>query len=304
MSLFEKLQIGSNVLVVCHDAGGAEVISAWVCHHSDYRYRFYLDGPAVTVFDRKMSRAESSESLVNLIKTSDFVLTGSGWISSLEKEAIKESKKQGVAVATCLDHWANYRDRFWYDGMLVLPDEIWVVDKYALKIAKEVFQDVRIQLIENQYILDIIEEFSSYKIEKGERESLHILYVCEPISRHLAIKASYDEFEAMELFVLQLEGLVELFGNIKVRIRAHPSEPFEKYYKYIVKSHSIEITLGKGDTLVSDCAWSDWVVGMNSMALVVALAVGKEVFCCIPGASRPNVLPYDEIQNLLELGEG
>jgi len=277
------------------------------------QYRFVLDGPALKVFKRKLNGVKSDrrEDINRLIEESDLVLTGSGWASNLEKYAIKQSKSRRTKVATFLDHWCNYQDRFQHSGELVLPDEIWVGDAYALKIAEETFRNTPIRLIENPYLMDIRDEIKLLgKNRVDQANTLHILYICEPVSPHALIKNGredafgYTEFEAMDLFVSHLHRLVDSSRKVQVRIRPHPSEPSGKYDRFAGKvSDKLEITINHGNTLVDDCAWSDWVVGMNSMALVVALAAGKKVFCCIPGQSRSRSLPHDGIGNFLELNE-
>jgi len=306
----------SLTLVVSHDAGGAEVISSWVRKHPKNTYLFVLDGPAVPIFTRKLGRPENYpyKKLDELVQKSNFVLTGTGWASNLEKMAIRLAKDRQVKSASFLDHWCNYRERFDLDGEQVLPDELWVGDAYAMELAREIFCGTPVRLIENPYLMDIRDEIDllSEKHEKrdggdGGNGCIHILYICEPVSPHALIKSGrddafgYTEFEAMDLFVSHLHALVEPVGKIQVRLRPHPSEPPEKYARYTGKeSGQLEIMISQGNTLVDDCAWSDLVVGMNSMALVVALAAGKKVFCCIPGHSRPVGLPHEGIRNFLE----
>ena len=42
-----------------------------------------------------------------------------------------------------LDHWVNYQGRFVYKKRMVLPDEIWVVDKYAENLAQRQFKGTK-----------------------------------------------------------------------------------------------------------------------------------------------------------------
>ncbi|PCH54299.1 MAG: hypothetical protein COC22_00400 [Flavobacteriaceae bacterium] len=299
------------MLVVCHDAGGAEVVSAWVRRNPDYQYRFILDGPAVKIFKGKITGLEIADcsDLAQLIDQSAMVLTGTSWASDLEKKAIKYSKERQVNVTSFLDHWCNFPDRFQYDGVLVLPDEIWVGDTYAQRIAAEQFPDIPVRLIENPYMMDIRAEIDQCGGKQVNGNSCcNILYVCEPVSVH-ALKESgrvdavgYTEFEAMDLFISHLQRLDHSDREIRVRIRSHPSEPMDKYADYAkMYSEGLEITVGKESSLIADCAWSDMVVGMNSMALIIALEVRRKVFCCIPGHSKPTGLPHEGIHNFLEL---
>ena len=71
-----------------------------------------------------------------MIKRSELVITGSSWPSRFEVAAIKNAIKNQVKVVTFLDHWIHYQLRFLFNGKLILPNEIWVGDKVAFKIAK------------------------------------------------------------------------------------------------------------------------------------------------------------------------
>src|ERR1039458_3348081 len=79
-----------RILVVARDAGGAEVVSAWVKKHRDADYRFLLEGPAVLVFRRKLGMIAilSAAEMHLSIGAVNFVLTGTGYGSDLEKIAI------------------------------------------------------------------------------------------------------------------------------------------------------------------------------------------------------------------------
>ena len=298
-------------MVVCHDAGGAEVVSAWVRRNSDYQYRFILDGPAVKIFKGKITGLEIADcsDLAELVDQSAMVLTGTSWASNLEKKAIQLAKNHQVKAVSFLDHWGNYEERFDLDGDQVLPDELWVGDSYAMELARRMFCGIPIRLIENPYLIDIRNEIDQCS---GKRASgngcCNILYVCEPVSVHALKKSGrvdavgYTEFEAMDLFISHLQWLDHSDREIRVRIRSHPSEPEDKYADYAkMYSEGLEISVGKESSLIDDCAWSDMVVGMNSMALIIALEARRKVFCCIPGHSKPTGLPHEGIHNFLEL---
>ena len=299
------------MLVVAHDAGGAEMVSSWLRRSPQSDCQFLIDGPATSIFERKLGKLKIAppESMEGLVEGSSLVITGTSWASNLEKRVIKQARENKVKVVSILDNWANYLERFDLEGEQILPDEIWVGDEYAFRIAEETFKNVTIRLIDNPYLLDIKDEIDSCKAESGEaRADLKLLYVCEPVSEH-ACKSrgrvdafGFTEYEAMELFISHLQKLSFANGNMEVRIRPHPSEAPDKYDRYInIESDQITVSKSHASTLVEDCAWSNWVIGINSMALVVALMAGKDVFCCIPGHTRPFGLPHEGIRNFLEL---
>lgn len=293
-----------KVLIVAHDAGGAELISSWVKKNCDnYFFEYCLDGPAVLIFSRKLGRLECvcEEMVRRQLANFDFVLTGSGWGSVLEKSFIALAKQQGVTVVTYLDHWTNYRKRFEWQGDLVLPNAIWTGDQQALQIAQREFPQVEIYLQPNCYLQDVVEEI--HVLEKAEgkcdADRRRVLYICEP---RQTVQAGldfwhYTEFEALTGY---LDYLLQLgIAGEVIRIRLHPSEPKGKYDAIINKYRRLlTIQLSEGTSLAQDCAWAQWVVGCDSMAMVVALFAGRKVFSCIPKGGRALTLPFPEIEQV------
>lgn len=292
-----------DILVVSHDAGGAEVISSWVRHQRRFRFRFVLEGPAREVFLRKIPDISfcSRDLLLDGLADIDLVLTGTGWASDLEKQAIVLAKKQGVPVASYLDHWVNYQARFLLDGRMVMPDEIWVGDRYAYDLAVGNFPNSRIKLEPDLYLEEMrvaISLASSSQVRPDK--AIRILYVCEPLSTVAQRQYNdprywgYTEFEALEGYFHYLQKQAPV--GVKVRIRPHPAEPQGKYQDIRIRYENfLEIEESTGRTLIEDCAWADWIVGCQSMPLVIGVLAGKQVFSCIPEGGKPMMLPFREI---------
>src|SRR6185295_16936876 len=114
----------STICIASHDAGGAEILACYVAQ-TGLRCRFALEGPALKVFERHLGRV-AVEPLAAAIAGSDWCLFGTSWQSDLEWRAIEEANRAGKRVASFLDHWINYRERFVRDGVQHLPDELWV----------------------------------------------------------------------------------------------------------------------------------------------------------------------------------
>ena len=146
----------SKVAVVCHDAGGSEIISSWIMKNLN-NYSFYLQGPAKKIFKDKIN-ATSEKSLNSVISNCDWLLCGTSWQSELEKKAIQIAKNSNIKSISYIDHWVNYEERFIYNDNILLPDEIWVADKEALEIATKIFLNTEIKLIENEYLKSIQKE--------------------------------------------------------------------------------------------------------------------------------------------------
>ena len=287
-----------KVGVCCHDAGAAEIISSYVMQKNIFPL-YCLSGPAIKVFERKIGTIDNIP-LLDIVKNSDWLLCGTSWKSDLEWNVIKEAKKQQKKIIVFLDHWVNYRERFIRNNEECLPDEIWVGDHYAEKIAKDNFLNVKIKLIENPYLLDIKEQL--LRLGKSRVESNSFLYVCEPIREHAYFQHGderywgYTEEEALRYFLTNINEISKV--KRLVVIRPHPSEDFNKYDWVFDEFNHKGIKIDNKKTLLGQILESDIVVGCESMAMVVAILAEKEVISSIPTDGRPCVLPHKEIGSI------
>lgn len=290
------------IAVVANDAGGAEILSSYVRQqHLDCLY--VLEGPARKIFERKLGRVETVP-LDKALRRATSVLSGTGWHSNLEFEAIKMARSLGKPSVAFLDHWINYRERFIRSGELCLPDEIWVGDPMAEVMAKKIFPGVLIRRKENPYFGDIVEEYAGIEIPPRTARGVSVLYVCEPL-RGIALQQfgnerhwGYVEEDALRYFLANVNALGSRVERIV--IRPHPSEPVDKY-DWARTEIDLPIEAGGRLTQMEEIAECDVVIGCQSMAMVVGLLAGKRVICCIPPEGKPCALPHREIESLQEL---
>jgi len=291
------------VAIVSHDAGGAEILSSYL-RRERVPSLLVLEGPAIGVFERKLGALPRAE-LDEAVSRASWVLCGTGWQSDLEWRAIVLAREAGKRVVAFLDHWINYRERFERHGKLCMPDELWVGDDYAARIARAQFSDVAINLIDNPYFDDIREDLKVQRDRASPRaKGCVILYVCEPM-REPGLRLfgderyfGYVEEEALEYFLHNLGAIAADVARVK--IRPHPAEPPGKY-QWVVAHGSVPIELSVGTTLAEDVAGADVVVGCESMAMVVGLIGGKRVVSAIPPGGRSCALPHDAIESLRDL---
>lgn len=286
-------------LVVSHDAGGAEIVSSWVNQNPQYQYKFILEGPAASVFERKLTgiKIESSKKLERLVVDSNFVLTGSSQSSTLEKKAIVIAKESGTQVATFLDYWYGYENRFVYQGKTVLPDEIWVGDEYAIDLARDIFPQAKIVFYSNPYLREVLAEAQKIGVS-ANKKVLGILYLCQPYCEECEDRNGevnhVTDISGLEYFLQNI--LDHLPEKVEVRLRLHPTENGYKYKDIIYSyNNSLKITISRKQSLAEDCVWADWAVGMHAAALVIALSIGCKAFHCIPPMAKSCALPHEEI---------
>lgn len=289
--------------IVAHDAGGAEILSSYVCRQK-LCCLYVLQGPACKVFERKLGGIETLP-LDDAIRRADWVLCGTSWQSDLEFDAIKLARTLGKRSAAFLDHWVNYRERFERKGELNLPDEIWVGDSIAAGLAGKAFDHTPIRLIENPYFMDIRAEVLNVPVKRsGDTERLAVLYVCEPVREHALRQHGnerywgYTEEDALRYFLANATVLGKPVGRIL--IRPHPSEAANKY-DWVKDEFNLPIAFGGSRLLIEEIAESDVVVGCSSMAMVVGLLAGKRVISSIPPGGPRCALPQPEIELLQQL---
>jgi len=293
-----------RILIAANDAGGSHVLAAYLKEEmKGEQFDFALTGPAVKIFTDLFGEIViiPQQFTEKEITTYKQVITATGWGSDLEKKIIIEAKKHSIPCSSMLDHWTEYPSRFTLNGKLNLPDEIWVTDHVAQKIAAASFPKTKIVKKENYYLLSLIEKAKKFK--KQNSNLTNILYCTEPTSEAAQKRFGspdaygYTEFTAMEKFfecLSQKTNKTELL----VRLRTHPAEAKDKYQKindYWQKHLTIEISTS---SLEEDLGWSDWIVGCNSMVMAIGIFAQKKVFCAIPNKNITMSLPFTEIIRL------
>ena len=91
---------------------------------------------------------------------------------------------------------------------------------------------------------------------------------------------------------------MKLKPDLKViRVRLHPSES-PSSYGWVRDYPNLAIDILPRGPLEVDLSYVSTVVGNDTMAMVVALESGKEVYCSIPPGSRECSLPHTGIIHL------
>lgn len=291
------------ICVCSHDAGGAEILSSYV-RQQGLDCTYVLGGPALKIFERKIGGVDCRP-LADAIQQSDWLLCGTSWQSDLEWQAIEMARAMGKRSVAFLDHWVNYRERFVRGGDTHLPDEIWVGDPLAETMARRIFPELSIRLVDNPYFDDIRRELAQLgQLSETGTHNLRVLYVCEPLREHALREYGderywgYTEEDALRYF---LSNFSALSGAVdRIVIRPHPSEASGKY-DWAKQEFDLPIVSGGAKTLFEEVAESDVVVGCESMAMVVGLLADRRVISCIPPGGKVCALPQPEIESLQAL---
>jgi len=279
------------ISVICNDAGAANLIIFFLKNINNLKLYPYMEGPAEKIWNDVFPQIPIMQSLDTAINNSKLVITGTGWQSDLEFQARLIAKKKNIKSIAIIDHWVNYKDRFIRQDITLLPDEIWVFDKYALQIAKDEFPDTEIAL-KNNYYLDSMTKLS--KINTQSKKPI-LLYLTEPIRAKWG-KDMDGEFQALNFFFDNIKKL-QLPDIYRLIVRLHPSENTLKYKQWF-ENRGLAYTLDINKDISTSIGQARWVVGCQTYAMVIAIKSGKKVFSSLPPWAPDCRLPQKEIFHL------
>jgi len=280
--------------VVCHDAGGGNKVIAMLQACGLEPAYVCMEGPAKVLWQRAFSDSIPLSSDFNWIDQVSVVLTGTGWASDFEHEARRLSQKLGIRSIAVLDHWANYVERFSRKGTVVLPDELWVVDRYAESLAHQVFPGIPVYLKPDYYA----EREVSLIAPIDAQTPNVLLYLLEPVRSDWGLGVA-GEFQALRFF-LQCIPFLGLPVKTVINLRPHPSEIADKYVEFLDEHNDFPIRMASG-SLTDSISASRWVTGCQTYAMTLALRAGRKVFGSLPSWAPCCVLPHKGIVHLKDI---
>ncbi|MBN8811831.1 MULTISPECIES: hypothetical protein [unclassified Sphingomonas] len=288
--IFGAFADAGRIAIVAHDAGAANHIFSWIGGEGG-TYRVLVEGVAARLWVQRFGTAPAEMMLDAVLRDVDFVVTGTGWASDLEHAARKQARALGLRTAAVVDHWVNYRERFVRDGEEVLPDEIWVTDEYALAEARRRLDGVPIVLKPNWYLAEQVAAAGPPAVQ-GD-----LLFVAEP-ARDDWGRGNAGEFQTLD-FLWAHRDVAGINAGVAMRIRPHPSDPPGKYDAWIAAhpGSRLDHSRDMGEALRSAL----WVAGLQSYALVIALASGRPAICALPPWAPPNRLPHTGLLKLRDV---
>lgn len=285
--------------IVAHDAGAANHIIHWLLAQ-DIQVKtehIILQGPA-----QKLAKEHgikyTHRGLEALVNEVDVLLVGSGWGSELEKNAMFLGLKNNKKVICVFDHWTNFKQRLSYQQAYLQVDEIWVTDTYAYELAKQQHPNISVLKKNNVYL----EQSKAAIIQKSAKLiTTKQLFLMEPIRQPwYKNQQELGEFLAFKFFIKN-RHLLGLADEKNIMIRPHPSDEEAKYQQLQSLFPLMNIEISKNTHLFDDIAQSNWVFGMQSYAMVIALAAGKTVVSCLPPNAPSCVLPHTNLLHLRDI---
>jgi hypothetical protein len=125
----------TSYFIACHDAGAANIIMSQE-YAEGFPAAFYcFQGPALKTWQSKVPAQKRCSDLNFAIERCSVLRSGTGWASDFEHSARKLALEANLYVIAVIDRWVNYEQRFIRNGERILPNEIEVMDEYAVTLA-------------------------------------------------------------------------------------------------------------------------------------------------------------------------
>jgi hypothetical protein len=276
--------------VAAFDAGAANLIFSLIKGMPQMPVWRSLDGPARQVWSNYFpDDGIHSESVPT--RGLHALITGTGWGSDFEHRMRFRAKAEGIFSVAVLDHWINYESRFFHRGFFCFPDEIWVSDPAAQRVARRCFPQIPVILRSNDYLENEVSRICPV----AEATSDDVLYLLEP-TRSTWGRDTPGEFQALDYFLARTKEIRTL--NIgELRLRLHPSEPPDKYDHYLNQDFGYNIAIATR-SLAEEISRVKNVVGCQTFAMVIALHAGRSVYSSLPPWAPPCALPHSGIIHL------
>lgn len=278
----------NKITVASHDAGGAEIICAFL---KKKKLDFFpiVSGPAIKIFKKHFKNIKKNK-IGYALDNSDYLLTGSSIKSKHELNIIIKAKKKKLLTKTYLDHWINYKKRFVRNNKKkVFPDQILVGDVYASKTAKKVFPKLKVILINNPSWEMAKKKYKKKKITKN----IKILFASSYFKKRDRINPEIN-FTGPDMVKRFLNNIKDIFKFEKKKIKSiiirhHPRETKKKYLKFVNKKQGI--FLDNNTDFLKSISQASHIVGCESMMAVYAKIMGKKTININIGSSRLKTLP-------------
>jgi len=290
-----------TVGIVAHDAGAANHLIAWIAkgRFQGMNLKLSFHGPALAIAKATLSEF-LVQSIEELVASCSVIIVGTGWQTNIEYKAVKIAGDKSIAVIAVLDHWTNFRQRFSRNKIELLPDYLWVVDEYAKVIATTDLAGIPLSIMPNDYLESQVELVNSYKAQPSGHKK--ILFLMEPIRNQWGQSSVEGEIQSFNYLIENIKAL-SIFGFIEIKIRPHPSDDRGKYTHLLMDNDVLSVSISSDIELAEQLAWSDFVIGCQTYAMIIALDVNKTVVSAIPASKPKCILPHSDIIHLSKLVE-
>ncbi|MDR3400895.1 MAG: hypothetical protein P4L99_00225 [Chthoniobacter sp.] len=292
-------------LFLAGDPGGAAallpVIQQWPKPTKVFAYRHALQmfrdaGLTVKSLDEMNATLAQAETLLRQEQPAFLCAATSANKVDWERYFFVASRRLGIPSVGLLDYWSNYAARFTLESKLdALPDTIAIMDERArAEMIADGFPAERLS-ITGQPVLDQVRRWhadlpagsrSGFRARFGMSDEMRVfLFVSQPLREMrstvgAATESSTDEFACLKQL---LEAVDRVASPKLLLIKLHPRESADKYQALLSSVAFPTLTVELQQHRWELCLAADAVLGMDSMLLEEALAMGCAVERIRPG---------------------
>lgn len=285
-------KLSGNILFVFSDPGGAKPCLALIEENniqnavavSDKRHSFYID------FTTKVQILEGNfQELIDLVQPT-LIFTGTSYTSNIEKNFIRIATNKNISCYSFVDHWTSFIKRFsGTDGKIILPDQIWVIDKRAKQLAiNDGIPADRILITGNPYY-EWLKKWKPSITKKLfvknlglEDNQKFLLFAPDPLSN----------VDGQNIYGIdEISGtlaLISLFHNNQIKlqdwivlIKTHPNQDRIKLESIIPENASFKLLPADVDTNTV-MFYADLVMGFFSSLLIEANIMNRKIIRFFP----------------------
>ena len=218
------------------------------------------------------------------------IITGTGWQSNLEQEALRIAITSGKPCLVLLDHWQSFRARFTEECINEYPPTCLIVtNMYAQYLASSEIPEIPCVRINDLYLNSIILESNQIESPKSTSELDTILYLSngQPYDFELPFGQLTQIRKVLDIIEADLD-----FGrrfNKRVKIRPHPADQniplnIQENFDFLVEIES--------GFLLEQLHSASLVVAADTYALYIAMKIGKPVLTVLGELDKPRWLGF------------
>ncbi len=271
-----------KISAVFCDAGSSNLLAHFLKKRK-IKFDCYATGASLKILKKIFPGKKIYKKINSNILKSKTLITTTSLNNFFEFQAKNLCKNKDIKIVSIIDNWINYKMRFVYKKKLILPDEIWVFDKFAFRKSKKIFKKTKIIQKRNFYLEEISKKIKLYKNKN------YILYICE---RNKIIKNVYEyEYKNIKKIILKFKKYFS--ERSLLHIKLHPNSLDKLSYKKVMKHFpKIKYKILNNTPIEKALSSAKIVVGLRSYALYISVMNSLKTYTIASRKIINNYVPY------------
>lgn len=260
------------ILYSANDPGGANLVLHHLLRSTTLKKSLaVLSGPAMKVATDLGIAFQKNQNIIEW-KSVELLIVGSSYPKppKLHDKLLKKAQSINVLTVGVLDGWENFSIRW----PLALPDQIWVMDRYAFNLARELYPSTEIHQTKNYYLEFLKENISKVGAIKNYQGK--VVYLDSPR------RSRFDEARARHkknCICSILRTIKKYLDPQSISVRRHAlTNPQKCVERQNSELHNCQIEISRSVHLYQDLQDSNVIVGKPSYALFAAKELGYKCY--------------------------